>query len=229
VPLARVLSPWGDVVGRWILDYRRIAEPCCLPLSLVLIDYTSKRRCVLSRERKRVRPLAALSLHLYTCDVFYIFYLDLARSCTVQCTCTIFNSVHGTPGGTPTGRFCRFEPLHQSQEWLTVPFWNRLSVDHMTDAFWINRIQFSSQTGGGTLTLRGGYHRFRVRESGHRTFRLATQILHAYRMVHKINTDRLYEMHGTPGGTIRDPELKIHNLHGGHFRMELEFRHSEWQ
>ena len=28
-------------------------------------------------------------------------------------------------------------------------------------------------------------------------------------MVHKINTDRLYEMHGTPGGTIRDPELKI--------------------
>jgi len=122
---------------------------------------------------------------------------------------SIFNSVHGTPGGTPTGRFCRFEPLHQSQEWLTVPFWNRLSVDHMTDAFWINRIQFSSQTGGGTLTLRGGYHRFRVRESGHRTFRLATQILHAYRMVHKINTDRLYEMHGTPGGTIRDPELKI--------------------
>ena len=84
-----------------------------------------------------------------------------------------------------------------------------LSVDHMTDAFWINRIQFSSQTGGGTLTLRGGYPRFRVRESGHRTFRVATQILHAYRMVHKINTDRLYEMHGTPGGTIRDPELKI--------------------
>ena len=28
-------------------------------------------------------------------------------------------------------------------------------------------------------------------------------------MVHKINTDRLYEMHGTPGGTMRDPELKI--------------------
>ena len=109
----------------------------------------------------------------------------------------------------PRVGFVDFEPLHQSQEWLTVPFWNRLSVDHMTDAFWINRIQFSSQTGGGTLTLRGGYPRFRVRESGHRTFRLATQILHAYRMVHKINTDRLYEMHGTPGGTMRDPELKI--------------------
>ena len=30
-------------------------------------------RCVQSRERKRVRPLAVLSLHLYTCDVFYIF------------------------------------------------------------------------------------------------------------------------------------------------------------
>ena len=45
-------------------------------------------------------------------------------------------------------------------------------------------------------------------------FRLATQILHAYRMVHKINTDRLYEMHGTPGGTMRDPELKIvYTLH----------------
>jgi hypothetical protein len=113
------------------------------------------------------------------------------------------------PGVPPRVGFVDFEPLHQSQEWLTVPFWNRLSVDHMTDAFWINRIQFSSQTGGGTLTLRGGYPRFRVRESGHRTFRLATQILHAYRMVHKINTDRLYEMHGTPGGTMRDPELKI--------------------
>ena len=112
----------------------------------------------------------------------------------------------------PRVGFVDFEPLHQSQEWLTVPFWNRLSVDHMTDAFWINRIQFSSQTGGGTLTLRGGYPRFRVRESGHRTFRLATQILHAYRMVHKINTDRLYEMHGTPGGTMRDPELKIVTL-----------------
>eukprot|EP01043_Picozoa_sp_COSAG02_P021283 COSAG02_NODE_1078_length_14712_cov_9.462054_11_plen_129_part_00 len=46
-----------------------------------------------------------------------------------------------------------------------------------------------------------------LRESGHRTFRLASQILHAYRMVHKINTDRLYEMHGTPGGTMRDPEF----------------------
>jgi hypothetical protein len=113
------------------------------------------------------------------------------------------------PGVPPRVGFVDFEPLHQSQEWLTVPFWNRLSVDHMTDAFLINRIQFSSQTGGGTLTLRGGYPRFRVRESGHRTFRLATQILHAYRMVHKINTDRLYEMHGTPGGTMRDPELKI--------------------
>mgnify|MGYP005697547697 CR=1 FL=1 len=56
----------------------------------------------------------------------------------------------------PRVGFVDFEPLHQSQEWLTVPFWKRLSVDHMTDAFWINRIQFSSQTGGGTLTLRGG-------------------------------------------------------------------------
>ena len=85
----------------------------------------------------------------------------------------------------------------------------------MTDAFWINKIQFSSQTEGGTLTSGGGYPDFRVRESGHRTFRLATQILHAYRMVHKINTGRLYEMHGTPGGTMRDPELKIQT-----YRME---------
>ena len=60
------------------------------------------------------------------------------------------------PGVPPRVGFVDFEPLHQSQDWLTVPFWNRLSVDHMTDAFWINRIQFSSQTGGGTLTLRGG-------------------------------------------------------------------------
>ena len=80
----------------------------------------------------------------------------------------------------------------------------------MTDAFWIDRIQLSSQTGGGTPDSGGGYPRFRVRESGHRNFSLATQILDVYRMVRKINADRFYEMHaGTPGGTIRDPELKI--------------------
>ena len=71
---------------------------------------------------------------------------------------------------------------------------------------------------GGYPDSQGGYPRFRVRESGHRTFRLATQILHAYRMVHKMNTDLLYKMHGTPGGTIRDPELKIHS---GKLRLDL--------
>ena len=32
-------------------------------------------------------------------------------------------------------------------------------------------------------------------------------------MVRKINTDRFYKMHGTPGGTVRDTELKIQYLY----------------
>ena len=41
-------------------------------------------------------------------------------------------------------------------------------------------------------------------------------ILQAYRMVRKISTDRFYKMHGTPGGTMRDPELTGYQHEGVH-------------
>eukprot|EP01043_Picozoa_sp_COSAG02_P051189 COSAG02_NODE_5358_length_4399_cov_16.010930_1_plen_174_part_00 len=76
-------------------------------------------------------------------------------------------------------------------------------MDHVTDTIWINRIQFPSHRGG---TRDSGY----VKQDTDLSDRLATQILQAYRMVRKINPDRFYKMHGTPGGTVRDTELKIH-------------------
>ena len=87
-------------------------------------------------------------------------------------------------------------------------------MDHVTDGHNLDQQNPISQSN------RGGYPRFwwagtrsSTPDSGYvnqdRTFRLATQILQAYRMVRKINTDRFYKMHGTPGGTVRDTELKI--------------------